>query len=201
MKPNQAFKSFYCDTETTGLDADVNELVQFACIVEVDNEIIEELEFKVRPHKLKAIEPKALAAQGKTLEELLAYPPRQEGWAQLAELLDRHDISTGKLIWTGQNPMFDRRFTSAFAKEHNCYTFEGHFDWRCLDLIQLAMVMRQRGFFKPKSFKQTDMAAELGIEYRAHDALEDVRVMRQIMHTFMGWIQGPSRFGKQLDLI
>ncbi len=204
MKSKLPLKVFYCDAETTGLDKKIHEAVQFGCIVEVDGQVVDELEIKLRPSKLKSISPEALRVQKRSLQDLLNFPPRKDSYAKLLAFLNKHvntRVVGDKFFWTGQNPEFDRGFMEELFREFNNATFQSYFDRRSADLIALALAMRQKGLFNPRSFGLEAMAEELGITYDAHDAMNDIRVTRQIWTTFLGWINGPHRFPKQLTLI
>ena len=47
-------KALYFDVETTGLNPYKNDIIQFACLVEINGEVKEEFETKVAPHDINA---------------------------------------------------------------------------------------------------------------------------------------------------
>ncbi len=202
-------KVFYCDVETTGLDPKIHEIVQMGCIVEVNGEVVDELEFKMRPmpHKIKSITPEALRVQKRSLQQVLAFPQRALGYKAFIALLNKHIDKTlpqDKFIWIGQCPDFDAGFVREFMREFNNSMFDAYFDRRLVDLVALSMAMKMKGLLDVRSLKQEVVAEALGIEFGnegAHDAMADIRVTRRILQEYLSWIEGPRRFGKQLELV
>lgn len=202
----ESLKVFYCDAETTGLDPKIHEIVQLACIVEINNQVVEEFEIKMRPSplKMKSISPEALKVQGRTVAELLKFPARAVGYKAFMEMLDRYtdkNRPNDKFTWVGQCPEFDRGFTREFMREFNNSMFDAYFDRRSADLVALSLAMKQKGLINPRNLKLETIAEVMNIAYNAHDALEDIRTTRQIWQEYLNWIEGPRRFGKQLSLI
>ena len=54
------------DTETTGLDHEVHELLSLGAMVMIDGVITETLEVKIRPRKIELADAKALSVNGYT---------------------------------------------------------------------------------------------------------------------------------------
>lgn len=105
-------KLIYADTETTGLDAKLNEVVQFAFIIEINKKVVAEENFKLRPERPDHISDEALKVTGKTRSDLMAYPERGIQFQRIQEALGLHVKKydrTGKRLW-------DRK---DFAKEWN----------------------------------------------------------------------------------
>ena len=67
-------KVIYFDTETTGLDPVKNDIIQLACIIEIDNQVVDEFEFKIKPFDFQNISQEALDVHGYTLEMLREFP-------------------------------------------------------------------------------------------------------------------------------
>ncbi|MDE2292827.1 MAG: 3'-5' exonuclease [Elusimicrobia bacterium] len=185
-------KLFFADTETTGLDPVRNEAFQLAFIIEVDGKVVCEKNIKLRPVRPETADAKALEVTQKTLKELAGYPPRADGFKELTETLaqyvDRYD-KNDKLTWVGQNPEFDVRFVRQLFKEHGDNYFGSWFDSRPADLISLAVASRVKGLINPENFKLGTLAAQFGIKFDAHDALEDVRVTREVWARLSAFLQ------------
>ena len=67
-------KALWFDVETTGLSHYKNDIIQFACLVEIEGKVVDEYETKIRPFDLTAIDPKALEVNGLTLNEVKDFP-------------------------------------------------------------------------------------------------------------------------------
>lgn len=181
-------KIFYADTETTGLDPKLNEIFQFALIVEIDGEVKEEASVLMRPDHPETISDDALRVTGKTREQLLALPSRKEGYhkllAILAKYVDKYNRAD-KFQWVGQNPQFDMGFTRALWEQQGDKYFGSWFDNRAADLISLAVAMKMKGHIKPESFKLAVLCDLFGIKLDAHDALNDIRATRLVFRELM----------------
>lgn len=67
-------KLFFFDIETTGVMHWKNGIHQISGIIEIDGEIKESFDFKVKPNPKAIIEPEALKVSGIMEEQLLDYP-------------------------------------------------------------------------------------------------------------------------------
>jgi len=84
-------KLCFLDSETTGLNATTNEIIELAMIVDTDDrKNLGKIRLKFRPNNWDAIDPKALEINGITMEELEGYPDRDESFQKLVEFLDEH---------------------------------------------------------------------------------------------------------------
>lgn len=188
-------KLFYADTETTGLDYKTHEAFQLAFIIEVDGKVVCEKNIKLRPARPETADARALEITKKTLPELAGYPPRAEGFKELvktlAQYVDRF-AKADKFVWVGQNPEFDVRFVRALFDEQGDKYYGSWFDSRPADLISLAVACKIKGLISPENFKLATLAGQFGIKLDAHDALNDVRVTREVWGKLSAFIQQPA---------
>tara|TARA_B100001564_G_scaffold298335_1_gene264417 strand:+ start:795 stop:1385 length:591 start_codon:yes stop_codon:yes gene_type:complete len=97
------------DTETTGLDSDIHEIIQIATISYVvsgegDRYVTKKFEKKINPQQLHTASEKALEINGFSLEEW-------KGSSEASEvMLEIKDIIEGSDILVGQNLIFDLNF-------------------------------------------------------------------------------------------
>ncbi|MDD3178045.1 MAG: exonuclease domain-containing protein [Candidatus ainarchaeum sp.] len=63
-------KKLYFDVETTGLNPEKHGLIQFSGIIEIDGEIKEKFNFKIKPFDSDLIEESALNVNNISREEL-----------------------------------------------------------------------------------------------------------------------------------
>ena len=97
------------DTETTGLDSDIHEIIQIATIsyvvsAEGERFVTKKYEKKINPQQLHTASEKALEINGFSLEEWKGSPNAIDVMPEIKEIVERSDV----LI--GQNLIFDLRF-------------------------------------------------------------------------------------------
>ena len=101
------------DTETTGLDAVKNDIIQIAGIIEIDGEVMEEFHFKCQPHSYENISPQALKINGYTVEQLKTFEDPHVIHKKLVDIfskyIDKYDRED-KFYPAGQNIRFDMGF-------------------------------------------------------------------------------------------
>ena len=182
-------KVCWIDTETTGLMAHKNDIVNLAIIIEVDKKVVVEKEFFMQPFSYENIETKALAINGLTLEKIKAFPKPQEVFKELKELLrryvspyDRQD----KFSPAGHNVHFDTDFLKQFWKKNGDTFYGSFFNYRTIDTLQLLYLMDGRGHISLKSYKLVDVCKYFNITHEGqHTALGDIRATRELAE-FLG---------------
>lgn len=181
-------KILYLDTETTGLDPVRNDPYQIAGIIEIDGKVEEEFNLFCQPLDWSTIDDHALAMNGKMREDLEKYPLAKTVRSNLIKILDkyvdrfnRHD----KFTPAGQNVTFDLQFLNHwFKKLHDDY-WGSWCTWYPLDLRQLVTIAQVKGWLRLENQKLATVAAAFGIDFQAHDAMEDVRVTHKIISRMM----------------
>ena len=94
------------DTETTGLDSDIHEIIQIAAIsyvldAEGNRYVLKKYEKKINPQRLHTASEKALEINGFTIEEWAGSPNASEVMPEVKEIIEGSDILVG------QNLIFD----------------------------------------------------------------------------------------------
>lgn len=97
------------DTETTGLDSDIHEIIQIAAITYVldaegNRYVMKRYEKKINPQQLHTASEKALEINGFTIEEWAGSPVASEVMPEVKEIIEKSDILLG------QNLIFDLNF-------------------------------------------------------------------------------------------
>ncbi len=188
-------KLFYADTETTGLDPKEQEVFQFAFILVINGKVVEEHDLKIRPERWDKVSKEALEVTGKTIEELKTYPTKRDTFNKLKTILKKHVDPynrNDKMIWIGQNGRFDTDFVRAWFAEMGDKYFGSWWDARPADLITLAVAARMRGIINPENFKQQTICESLGFQFKAHDALDDVRALRKAFTKLVMMMEAPK---------
>ena len=179
-------KYFWFDCETTGTDPRVNEIIQIAGQVVIDNIIVDEFNIKMRPNKWDSVEAKALEVNGITVEELKEYPDRKIGYTKILNLLDKHINKfdkTDKMVPSGYNVGFDIDFLlEEFRKNKNNFLFS-YLHGAKFDVLVMALMLEikeKRQIFIPNR-KLTTVAEVLGCPFEdAHDAMADIVGTRRV---------------------
>tara|TARA_R110000787_G_scaffold97665_4_gene201306 strand:+ start:4213 stop:4881 length:669 start_codon:yes stop_codon:yes gene_type:complete len=197
IKNNIMLKVFY-DLETTGLNPKKNGIHQIAMLFELDDVVVEKLNFKVKPHPKAKIEDEALKVSGTTREDLLNYLPRDQVYTSIVTALRKYispyDKRDKAHLIGFNNRSFDDDFFYAFFKQDKESIAGDPFFyawfWMCpLDAIVLAhQYLIERRSNMP-NFKLATVARELGIpvdDSRLHDGMYDVLLTREIYKIVVG---------------
>lgn len=185
-------KVLYFDTETTGTNPSVNEIVQFAAIVEIDGVVKEEVNWNCQPTDWDHIDPMALQTIGKTIEDLKAYPTPDVMMKNIRDLFDRHIDKfdkSDKFYPAGHNVQFDLDFLQAFWKKHgDMYGTGSYQNWRCLDSRILANFLAYHKMIPCQDVKLGTLCQHFNIEIQAHDAMSDIRATRELIQKLSAYI-------------
>ncbi len=174
-------KTFWADTETTGLSSTRNEIWQLAFIIEIDGKVVVEKNFKMRPLHPENAHPKALEVGKVTLETLAKFPHPTEVYKEMVAILDKHVDRfnpADKFFIAGQNVQFDVGFLRAFFKQNGNTFFGSYFESAPIDLMTASAMAVRAGIIRVPNFKLGTICAALGIKLEAHDALEDIKATR-----------------------
>jgi len=157
------------DTETTGLDSDIHEIIQIATISYVvsgegDRFVTKKYEKKINPQQLHTASERALEINGFSLEEWKGSPNAIDIMPEIKEIVEGSDI----LI--GQNLIFDLRFINEIChrNEIDPPNFPPYIDTKSIaDRLVRANWLQRSGM---------DYLVEhygVKVEGRAHTALVD----------------------------
>ncbi len=175
-------KIIYLDTETTGLDKDKNDIIQVAGIVEIDGVEKERFNLKCQPFDWNNVSQEALDIQGRTIEDLKAYPKPQDTYKEFIKILSRYINKfdkNDKFYLAGQNVKFDLEFLHSWAKKNGDIYLCSYFYWYVLDLLVLASCFRAWGFIYTETLKLCAICPVLGVKIEnAHDAMADIEATK-----------------------
>ena len=181
-------KLLYLDCETTGIDPFKNGLIQVAGLLEIDGEVKEEFNFKCRPFPGKLISEDALKANGVTLEELKVLPDPKEVYQKLLAIFDKYVdryAKEDKFYQVGQNTKFDYDFLSQWFKDNGNKYFYAYVRYHLIDLIQATALFHVAGKMNLVNMKLETVAQFFRIDFKAHDALEDIKTARKIFYRYV----------------
>jgi DNA polymerase-3 subunit epsilon len=178
---------FYFDLETTGVHFWKNGIHQLSGMVEVDGEIKEKFDFKVRPNPKAIIEQAALDVAGVKKEDILQYPEMIKVYREITAILGRYVDKynkTQKFFLVGyNNAAFDNNFLRAFFVQCRDDYFGSWFWSSPIDVFVLASqkLMMQRHTMP--NFKLMTVAKHLNIpldESKLHNAMYDIEITKAI---------------------
>jgi len=183
-------KILYFDTETTGTDPNLHEIVQFAAIIEINGKVVEEVDWRCRPTRWETISPEALQVTGLTLDELATYDHPIDMGKKLKALFNKYINKfdkADKFYPAGHNVGFDLDFLQVFWKKHiDKYGTGSYQNWRALDSRVFCNFLAAAGRLNVRDIKLSTLCQQFGIEIDAHDALSDIRATRQLIQQMLG---------------
>lgn len=182
-------KILFFDLETTGTRFWKDGIHQISGIIEIDGEIKEQFDFKVRPNPAAEISDEALKVAGVTREQIFAYPEMRAVYIEFTEMLskyvDKFNKSDKFHLCGYNNRGFDDPFLRAWFVQNGDQYFGS---WFWSDSIDV-MVLACQHFMKDRSsmvdFKLKTVCAKAGItidESKLHDAAYDIMLTRELYH-------------------
>jgi len=171
------------DTETTGLDARQNDIIQLAAIF-LEGEpgkLVAKGEFitYMKPRSFDTVTDEALRVNGITREQMEGFIGPGEALYRfeefLSQFIERYN-PCDKAIPLGYNVSFDIDFLSQFyLKLENHYLGAWINRRLALDPLPLMRYIAYQGGIKLDSYTLESVCKHLEIPLQAHDALEDIR--------------------------
>ena len=185
-------KVLYVDIETTGLNSLSHGIIQLAALVEIDGEIVEEIDLRMRPLAKHKVDEEALATNGLTEDEIRTYPPQADQYrafeAFIARYVNRYEkldkfILAGYNINTFDEPFLRQLFldnaTDRKSRKYGGY-FGSWFFWPKRDVqTYLAEHLVEHGL-RLDNYKLATVCENFGIAIKAHDALSDIQATRAL---------------------
>ena len=179
-------KALYFDVETTGLHPWHNDIIQIACLVEINGEVVEEYTANMQPFSFENVDAKALKINNTTVEELKSYPHPKLIHAELCKLFEKYINKfdkQDKFAPIGYNVKFDCDFLSAFFRKNEDRYYGSWVNWRTVDPLALLYTMDYQRKIALPNYKLATVCQHFGIPIKAHDALSDIRATRELFQT------------------
>lgn len=178
-------KILYFDTETTGLDAEKNAVIQVAMIAEIDGKTAGTLELKIKPRPTDEIEEEALKVHGMCREMLDTFMDPDEAHKKISQFLGKHVNrfnKNDKFYPAGYNVAFDLEFMSSFFKKAGDKYFGSWQNWRRIDPLPILWMLDSMGKVSLPNYKLVTVCDYLKIPLQAHDAMGDVQATRIVIN-------------------
>lgn len=190
-------KTFWFDTETTGVKPEENSIIQISGLVVIDGVLKDEFDFKCRPLDNTQIESAALEVHGYTEEEIKNWPDPEEVRKNLCGVMDNYVDrfkKTDKFIIAGYNVGFDFNMLNAFFQKLGDKYLGAYLDFKCkLDLLPFVNMLKVLGYIDIENSKLSTVCDYFGIEIQAHDALSDIKATRNLFRKLRSYIREPER--------
>ena len=182
-------KLLFIDTETTGLDPQVNGMIQIAGMIDIDGDVKEEFNYRMAPFKGDLVNAKALSVIGYSLDELRGFDDPAIVYGKLIKLfgkyVDKYD-KRDKFHIVGQNVGFDYRFMQRFFERNNDKYLYAYIQYHQIDLIAITALFKLAGKLEGlENMKLVTVKKHFGLESKDHDALEDIRATRSIFYEYL----------------
>lgn len=178
-------KVLYFDIESTGLNHYVNEIVQFAAIIEIDGVVVDQVNLKCRPLNTDNITERALEITGFTREEMAKWPHPSKVVEQIVALFDKHIDrynKNDKFYPCGHNVAFDLDFLNIlFIRNGYNYGTGSYQNWRAMDTRGMANILLFDEVIDVPDVKLETLCKYFGIPIKAHDAFSDIKATRELL--------------------
>jgi DNA polymerase-3 subunit epsilon len=186
-------KILFIDLETTGLEYNTCAITQMAGIYEENGIEKERFNLKIRPNPEHAIYRGALDTTKVGYEDIMSYPLSQfEAYTKFLYMLDSYINKFDKKdkIWVvGYNIInFDAKFLRKFFEMHDNRYYNSYFYYPEIDLVPILSFYTMKTRNNIENFKLMSVAKGLNIEIdesKAHDALYDVEITREIFRVII----------------
>ena len=181
-------KVMWLDTETTGLSAYKNDVIQIGGLVEYDGIVVEEFKFECAPWDPNACEARALEVHGMDLETLMGFEKPIKTYNKFARILDTHINKfdkEDKFIMAGYNTQFDFNMMAQWWKKAGATYWGSYFQYKQFDVYPVVFMYAQRYGWDVPNHKLETIAPFLGIDVDFHDALDDIKATREVYNKLM----------------
>lgn len=185
-------KIFY-DVETTGENPNKHCLHQVAGLIEINGEVVEEFNFRCKPHSKAVIDPEALKVSKTVMKDFDNFPNFETAKIKFCQLLakyiDKYDKRSKAYLVGFNNRGFDDKFLRMWFLLCDDQFFSSWFWADTLDASVLAseyLLPRRMGM---PNFQLHTVAKTLGLEVdndRLHDARYDAQLTREIYRIVTG---------------
>jgi DNA polymerase-3 subunit epsilon len=186
-KEQKMIKKLFLDLETSGLDPQLNAVLEIGCIIEY-KDVYKELNFFCQPFPNDLVDSEALDVNKLTEEKIRSFPTPKKVYndltAELATHIDKYNPKD-KFVLLGYNVGFDAQFLRSFWMKNQDKYFGSWFWYPPLDVMALAMrhILKHRDRSQMKDFKLMTVAEEFSLDVnpeQAHGALYDVCLTRDL---------------------
>lgn len=181
-------KILWVDTETTGLSSWKNGIIQISGYVEIRGVEQAQFDYQVKPFPKDEVSNKALEVNGVDKETISSYPEPAKVYREfvgmLKDFINPFDKSD-KFVLAGYNVNFDKGFLQSFFKKNGDNFFHSYFDYHILDVMSAAQIYIHKNGVKLPNIKLKTIAGHFGFDGDFHNAMDDIRITREVYKQIM----------------
>lgn len=187
-------KKIFYDLETTGLNKNKCSIIQLSGCIEIDGEMKEFFDFKMRPWDGSEFEVKALEMyedRGITMDVILGFDSPKKIFKQFQELLckyvNKYDKKDKFYLYGYNNRGFDDDFLRNYFNKMNDPYFGSFFHQNTIDIMVLASEYLLEVRPNMPNFKLQTVAEVLQLDVQTellHDAEYDIKLTRLAYNIF-----------------
>lgn len=185
-------KLLFLDTETTGLEVGKHGVIQISGVIEIDGEVKETFDIRCRPFPGQMVSQQALKVQDLTHERIITFQTPEEAYKKLLPIFDKYIDrynKEDKFFLVGQNTKFDYDMLTEWFKRNGNNFLYAYIFYYLIDIVQISALFKMAGIINPENMKLKTLAKCFGIEFKAHDALEDIQATREMFHWYVKTIK------------
>jgi DNA polymerase III alpha subunit (gram-positive type) len=176
---------YICDTETTGLDSHINDVIELS-MHRVSDDV--QKTWSLKPFNMDAIDPGALRVNGHKLEDLQGltkygrdtYSDPVKTIVDVENWIMEDGVSSDKRILCGHNVSFDRDMIKQLWKKCNSSeTFP--FGHRMMDTMMIEFILDYAKDDLADSYSLSALLKKHGVKNdKAHSAAGDVKATKEV---------------------
>lgn len=180
-------KRLFIDTETTGLDPKKHAIIQIAGIVDIDEQVVEEFDFSMKPIDGKLFETRALEVNGLSMDAINGFNPSAKIFSMfksmMAQYINQFD-KNDKFVFLAYNASFDYGFVKQWFEDHGDNYFGSYFYKYPIDIPSICIEDSIRVLNKLPNLKLESMAKhyDCSPEGKLHDARTDIILAREVYY-------------------
>ncbi len=178
-------KVLWLDSETSGVDYKKHAVIQFSPLIEINNEVVYEGNFFMKPFPQDVIEQEALDRNGRTKDEIVCFPDPQITLMEFRKILGKYVDKYNKqdkFVLAGYNVGFDMDMMRASFEKAGDNYFGSWFFWPVLDVrVMVAQQILEIGL-RLENYKLETVCKYFNIQIDAHDSLSDIKATRELYY-------------------
>ncbi|ULH15371.1 3'-5' exonuclease [Deinococcus sp. KNUC1210] len=171
----------FLDTETGGQNPAIHSLLTIGLVTLEGGELTRPLHLRLR-HETYNVRPEAMAVNGIDLQ---AHHAQAQDAETVAQAIRDYAAEVGRVMLGGHNFGFDLTFLRPLLPDLGKVFRRGYTDTKLAAQFLIHAGVLPRSVGTPLD----QLAKYFGIEYAAHDALEDARTTAQVYVRLMGLVR------------
>lgn len=192
----------FFDCETGGTEPKTDAILQLSAIIEVDGNVVDEIDLKIKPLQGKTVTAEALEVQGRTVQEVMSFNDPIDSYAAFNKFLARRPAhKLNRYTMAGYNAGFDCDFLNQWYKDISGgpFAYWKYLQFSPIDILPFVRAFKHIGIMDIENCKLGTVCKYFGVEIQAHDSLSDIRATREVTNLFLREFKNclPSPFNRK----